>query len=100
MIVVALFLCAAGAAESGSIADAVAAASKNRAAVVRTRIAAKADVNAAQADGTTALHWAAHYDDVEAARLLIEAGANVLVAGTAVFGRPDAAQAIRELRGR
>jgi ribulose-phosphate 3-epimerase len=28
----------------------------------------------------------------------VQAGANVLVAGTAIFGAPDAAQAIRELR--
>jgi len=33
------------------------------------------------------------------ARLCIEAGANVIVAGTAVFGHPDMAAAIRKLRG-
>jgi ankyrin repeat protein len=38
------------------------------------------DVNAPQADGMTALHWAVHYDDVEAARLLVRAGANVTAA--------------------
>ncbi len=37
----------------------------------------KADVNAMQGDGMTALHWAAYRDDVELARLLIDAGANV-----------------------
>jgi ankyrin repeat protein len=35
----------------------------------------RADVNAAQADGTTALHWAAHWNDLETTRLLIKAGA-------------------------
>jgi ribulose-phosphate 3-epimerase len=35
----------------------------------------------------------------ETARVAVEAGANVLVAGTAVYGRPDYAQAIRALRG-
>ena len=30
---------------------------------------------------------------------VISAGASILVAGTAVFGRPDYAQAIRDLRG-
>jgi ankyrin repeat protein len=35
------------------------------------------DVNARQPDGATALHWAAHWDDLEAADLLIHAGANV-----------------------
>jgi ankyrin repeat protein len=37
----------------------------------------KVDVNAAQTDGTTALHWAARWDDVATAELLIRAGANV-----------------------
>jgi uncharacterized protein len=37
----------------------------------------KADVNAAEADGTTALHWASYRDDVESADLLIRAGARV-----------------------
>jgi ribulose-phosphate 3-epimerase len=34
----------------------------------------------------------------ETARIVVAAGANVLVAGSAVFGRPDYKQAIRELR--
>jgi ankyrin repeat protein len=36
-----------------------------------------ASVNAADADGTTALHWASYRDDLEAANLLIRAGAKV-----------------------
>jgi ankyrin repeat protein len=39
-----------------------------------------ADVNAPQADGTTALHWAARQDDGEMADRLIKAGANVKAA--------------------
>jgi uncharacterized protein len=35
----------------------------------------KADVNAQQGDGTTALHWAAYLDDAEMTALLIRAGA-------------------------
>jgi ankyrin repeat protein len=35
------------------------------------------DVNAAAADGTTALHWASYRDDLESAALLIRAGARV-----------------------
>ena len=35
------------------------------------------DVNAASADGTTALHWASYRDAVDSADLLIRAGANV-----------------------
>lgn len=37
----------------------------------------KADVNAKTADGTTALHWTAYWDDGNTADLLIKAGANV-----------------------
>lgn len=40
----------------------------------------KADVNARTSDGSTALHWAAYWDDATAADLLIKAGANVNVA--------------------
>jgi uncharacterized protein len=40
------------------------------------QIFAKADVNAAQADGTTALHWAVHYDDLATTIALIASGAN------------------------
>jgi ribulose-phosphate 3-epimerase len=35
----------------------------------------------------------------ETARISIEAGANILVAGTSIFRAPDCANAIRELRG-
>jgi ankyrin repeat protein len=37
----------------------------------------KADVNAKQADGATAIHWAAHLDDMESAEALLKAGATV-----------------------
>jgi ankyrin repeat protein len=37
----------------------------------------KRDVNTARADGDAALHWAAHLDAMEAANILIKAGANV-----------------------
>jgi ankyrin repeat protein len=36
---------------------------------------AKADVNAAEVDGTTALHWAAHWNDLAAVEALLKAGA-------------------------
>ena len=42
---------------------------------VRALLKDKADVNAAQADGMTALHWAAHHDELESAKLLLSAGA-------------------------
>src|SRR5262245_39626725 len=40
----------------------------------------KADVNAPQSDGSTALHWAVHFDDAEMVQLLIGRGANVKAA--------------------
>ena len=49
-------------------------------AAVQALLAARADVNAAQPDGTTALHWAAHQDEVDVAQALIRAGANVKAA--------------------
>src|SRR5260370_140262 len=39
------------------------------------RIAAGADVNAAQGDGTTPLHWAVYKVDADLARALLERGA-------------------------
>src|SRR5580765_407962 len=44
---------------------------------VRGLIADHADVNAPQPDGATALHWAAYWDDVRSAELLIRAAARV-----------------------
>ena len=37
----------------------------------------RADMNSTQGDGSTALHWAAHWDEIDTADLLIRAGANV-----------------------
>ncbi|MBZ5610449.1 MAG: ankyrin repeat domain-containing protein [Acidobacteriia bacterium] len=45
-------------------------------AAVRALLKQRANVNAAQGDGATALHWAAHWDDRATAELLIRAGAN------------------------
>src|ERR1700683_4805516 len=44
---------------------------------IRSLLQKKADANAAEADGTTALHWASYHDDLDTADLLIRAGANV-----------------------
>lgn len=42
---------------------------------VRALLAKGADVNAAEADGATPLHWAAHWDDLAVADLLLAKGA-------------------------
>ncbi len=47
---------------------------------VRALLAHHPDVNAAQNDGATALHWAALKGDLEMVRLLLAAGANVKAA--------------------
>jgi ankyrin repeat protein len=49
-------------------------------AAVQSLIQQKADVNAAQADGATALQWAAYRDDLAMADALIAAGANIKLA--------------------
>jgi ankyrin len=59
------------------VADAVRKGDK---AALRTLLQKKADVNAPQVDGATALHWAVYRDDLEVADLLIRAGANVKAA--------------------
>jgi ankyrin len=59
------------------VADAV--MNKNKEAV-HALLLKKADVNAPQADGATALHWAVRWDDAEIADLLIQAGAQVKAA--------------------
>lgn len=54
---------------------------KNRdAQAVRALLKQNVDVNELQAGGVTALHWAAHRDDLEIADLLLQAGAQVNVA--------------------
>ncbi len=47
---------------------------------VRTLLMQGVDVNDAQGDGMTALHWAAMNEDVEMAEMLLYAGANVKAA--------------------
>jgi uncharacterized protein len=76
------------------VADAV---MKGDTATVRKLLLAKADVNARQVDGATALHWAVYRNDVEMADLLLKAGANVKAANregstplfmAALYGNP------------
>ena len=72
----ALVLSAVGlsAAADAPLADAM---EKMDRAAVRALLQRRADVNAPQVDGMTALHWAAHQDDLESVELLVSAGANV-----------------------
>ena len=58
---VGVLLSAASYAGTSDVAD---AAMNRDLAAVRALLAKKADVNAPQADGTTALHWAVHHEDV------------------------------------
>src|SRR4029079_15597474 len=44
---------------------------------VRSLLDSRADVHSAQPDGMTPLHWAAHLDDFETAKLLVKAGTTV-----------------------
>jgi ankyrin repeat protein len=61
-------------AATADLADAVMNGNKT---AVRSLLQKKADVNATQTDGTTALHWAVRLDDLDTAELLIRSGANV-----------------------
>lgn len=63
----------AGAPPESPVAD---AAMDDRADEVRTLLRGGSDVNAAQGDGMTALHWAAENGNVELAEMLLYAGAN------------------------
>ena len=56
------------------------AAMKRDTAAVRTLVQQKVDVNAPGKDGTPALHWVVRVDDLETARLLIQAGADAKLA--------------------
>ena len=55
-------------------------------AAARALLREQVDVNTPQPDGATALHWAAHWDDLEIADLLIRAGADVNTANDIVYG--------------
>jgi uncharacterized protein len=72
----------AGATSVATVAEAarpavVAAAKDGNREALRTLVQQRADVNAADVDGTTALHWASHRDDLDSVSLLLHAGADV-----------------------
>ena len=72
-----LLIGAVPAAAASDVADAVMNGDR---AALRALLQKKADVNAAQVDGSTGLHWAVYRGDLEAADLLLAAGANVRAA--------------------
>ena len=75
-LVVAVTIFARGAGKS-DVAD---AAMKGDKAAVRALLLQKADVNAPQVDGATALHWAIYRDDAELVDVLVRGGASVKAA--------------------
>jgi ankyrin repeat protein len=72
-----LALGAGGAAAQGSLVDA-ARNDDHKTAVAL--LAERADPNQVEADGTTPLHWAVHFNDADLVIRLLEAGASVAVA--------------------
>jgi ankyrin repeat protein len=74
-VVIVLFAATAGfSAASSPLLQAVKSGDR---AAVRTLVERRADVNAAEPDGTTALHYAIQHNDPETVDLLIRAGANI-----------------------
>jgi len=73
------------AAAASDVAD---AAMKGNREAVRSLLEKKANVNAPQTDGTTALHWAVRTDDMETTALLIKAGARMFRRRIATAPRP------------
>lgn len=69
-----------GAALAASDAPLADAAEKVDRAAVAALLEKRAGINARQADGMTALHWAAYHDDAEAVKLLLQAGADAKAA--------------------
>ena len=81
MTALAIGCCGAGLAQAADSLLEVAEAGNSAAAMAL--VAAQADVNAHQDDGTSALHWAAYHDDLPLMGQLLKAGAN------ANFKTPD-----------
>src|SRR6185295_9336469 len=75
-IVATMLACAAVRADAATPLPLVDAVRDGNRAVVQTLLRQKTNVNAAQADGTTALHWAVRADDRELIGLLLHAGAD------------------------
>jgi uncharacterized protein len=70
-------LCVAAPAADGNDAPLADAVQRRDRQAVESLLNKRADVNARQSDGATALHWAAYLEDAETVALLIRAGARV-----------------------
>src|SRR5436190_691097 len=79
-VLIALVCLGGGAATAADRPPLVAAAKNGDRDAVRSLIKSGTNVNAAEGDGTTALHWAAYRDDLDSADALIRAGAKINVA--------------------
>jgi ankyrin repeat protein len=77
LLAIACVATAHGAGTDVRLIDAVKAGNRD---VVRTLVHQRVDVNAREADGTTALHWAVRANDADMADSLIQAGAAANVA--------------------
>jgi uncharacterized protein len=75
-VAIAVALLAGGSAVARSDTPLADAAEKKDRAKVAALLKQGVNVNASQADGMTALHWAAYHDDLPAATLLVKAGAD------------------------
>ncbi len=60
---------------------------------VRALLKQHVDVNAPEADGTTALHWAAHFGDLDLVEALLKEGANVSALNR--YGATPLSEAVR-----
>ena len=67
---------------SGAGSEVADAAQNGDKAAVQKLIRSKADVNAPQVDGATALHWAVYRDDADLLDMLIRAGADIKAANS------------------
>ena len=67
-------VCLGAAGQDAALADAV---QRGDRAAMLSLLEQQVDVNAAQGDGATALHWAVYVNDADTTALLIRAGANV-----------------------
>jgi ankyrin repeat protein len=85
-----LYLAAATAAADPLLADAIKAGDRQSALEM---LKTGADVNAAQPDGSTPLHWAVYRDDIDLVRALLDRGAKANVVN--LLGSTPLAEAVK-----